>query len=1018
MPPFPAFGGPAQAPRHVIRIPTFQSPTRQRTPARAPQNRDEERQARLGRRGGTGGSGEAQWASLDQLAQAGPASLAHLLGPRKGVAPVPSAARTSGEAGEAAQAKRARRSTRGAAGRAGEDEGREGGAAAPVGSASTSSSTAPVATASSSAAAAPAAAPTRGPRIPRAALRRPGAPFLGPAVPAAAALSSAPAPAPLAAPVPPHKSNAPPLDSPPPIQSGTSAAPSLAGKAYRRPSDGARPSAAAAAAAVGPVKEKPAGKRRRVEQVDERDEATSPSSKKVKAPAAPAGRRAPRAAGVTAKAPVVLVPAAPSPHKAPVKPSTAGKKRAAIEPASPARKQPAAAPAPLRKEKKRAREETVGVNSEDEDEAVQLALVGAPSPKARKRATVHDDEDDMTIVQRKPTKRPRARPVAPAPPSPPPPSPPPPPRPKKSSRAGIPPTPAATPASASSSPPPQRQAPAKKKAASTAKHVVVVTVRKGGNTGALNALDVVVGESATAFERLLDETDDTRGKKALKLLRKRVQDPLMNCSSLISTISSTSKALVAARARARKLRDELDEAFTLMSAYAVLSSSLWSFLGYPSACTAAECSGVSSSSKAVRASPDAEAAKVNHLFRLPVELLVIIIKLVDDAGEGPYLARVSRALVPVARRLAFRKVMVTSHERLHRLVNVVRASPAVAESVVELHIDFAAWDKQDLPPTPTLLAFLRALVHLEHLSITESPSLIDLILSTPDLASVLPNLRSLDLALRTAGSSSFTVDRGARLLESDDIALDGLGVTAPTSARHIVAHSAPTVPPPLQHVSLKLPLHPDSRVASLLGTLEHVRDVGLHDMALPSPSPLHSILRLLPNPTLVTSLSLSQLAAEANPRPLADALKHFTALETLELKRGMSYVATSAALEPLERLVELRLARGLKPEPEDLRAIVRRPGTLERIVLDAIPLESHLEAVREPGRAYPWAVDDLLDLVPLAAAHGVALCGAAIERAQHERARRTRWEAERAGTVAVEDVGSSVYFSSRQCSWP
>jgi len=35
--------------------------------------------------------------------------------------------------------------------------------------------------------------------------------------------------------------------------------------------------------------------------------------------------------------------------------------------------------------------------------------------------------------------------------------------------------------------------------------------------------------------------------------------PFRSQSNLISTLSSTSKALTAARARARKLRDELDE---------------------------------------------------------------------------------------------------------------------------------------------------------------------------------------------------------------------------------------------------------------------------------------------------------------------------------------------------------------------------------------------------------------------------------------------------------------------------
>ncbi|KPV73016.1 uncharacterized protein RHOBADRAFT_55258 [Rhodotorula graminis WP1] len=996
MPPFPAFGGAAQAPRHVIRIPTFQSPTRQRTPAREPQNRDEERQARLGRRGG---AGEAQqWASLDQLAQAGPASLAHLLGPRKGAAAAPSAAAvasaTSG-AGTEAHARRARRSTRGAAGRTGEGEG---GAAAQV--ASTSRSAASVDTASSSAPAAPATAPTRGPRIPRAAVRRPGPPLLGPVVPAAAASSSAPAPVPPVAPAPPPQAKAL-QQSPPRRLSGTSAAPSLAGKAYRRPSDVARPSTAAA---VAPVKEKTAAKRRRVEQVDERNEASSPppQAKKVKAPAAPsapAGRRVPRAAGLTAKSPAVEVAAAPIPHEAAVKPSTAGKKRAAVEPAPLARKAPAppaALPPATRKEKKRAREATPAAASEDEDEdeAVQLALVGAPSPKARKRAAVRDDEDegDVTLsIQFKPAKRPRARPAAPALSSPPLPSPPRPPvRSKTSSRAVAPPSPASAPARASSSPPPQLRQLVKKKVASTAKHVVVSTVRKRGNSGALNALDVVVGASATTFERLLDETDGRRSKKALKLLRKRVEEPLMNCTS------------------------------AFMHAYTLLSSSVRSILGYLEPCSAAECSG-GASSRAARSHDDVDRApKFNHLGRLPAELLFLIGELVDEAGGGPYLARVSRMLVPIARHLAFRKVTVVKPEHVRRLCDIVKSSSAVAESVVELHIDLAACDTQNLPSRPTWLALLRALVHLERLDVLDAPSLIDLVLSSPNLNSVLPDLRSLDLALRPVGSSSTNVERGARVLENDDVIYDKLGVSVPAPVGRIASLPAPANPPPLRRISLTLPLHADSLAVSFLRTLEHVREVAVHDTTLPPSSPINTILGHLPNPDLVTSLSLSQLA-DADQAHLADALEPFTALETLELGGGTLHVATRAAIERSERLVELRLARGLDIELDELREVVCAPGALERIVLDAVPLDCGVEHEheREPGQAHRSATDDLLDLVPLAAAHGVTLDGAAIELARDVRTRRTR-SAERArrAAVPVEEVGVSAYFSSRQCSWP
>ena len=421
-------------------------------------------------------------------------------------------------------------------------------------------------------------------------------------------------------------------------------------------------------------------------------------------------------------------------------------------------------------------------------------------------------------------------------------------------------------------------------------------------------------------------------------------------------------------------------------------------------------------------SPAQQPLKVNQLFRLPIELLIIIAELVNEAGQGPYLARVSRALVPVARHLAFHKVTVTQPEHLRRLCDIVGGSSPIAESVVELELDFvSAPDEENLPPTPTFIAFLGALVHLEHLSISNSSELAAFVLSSTNLASCQPKLRSLAVALPSGGPpSSFQLFRARRL--DDTRSMDDSIITSISSPRHRDASicAAPLEPPPVQRVSLTGPLHLHPGVASFFNTLVNAHDIGLHATTCSYPSALPYLLRALPSPTLVTSLSLSQPAVK-DPTSLAGALARFSALETLELGRGTWCAETRAALEGLERLVELRLPRGADVQVDELRELVCARSRLEHIELDVVTLPGEAEDASESSaaRSAPsCTLDDLLDLVPLAAAHGVELGGPSIMLARAEQAMRTEREAERARAAVEEERGASLYFSSRQCSWP
>ncbi|TNY21549.1 hypothetical protein DMC30DRAFT_196815 [Rhodotorula diobovata] len=557
MPPFPSFG--STAPAAVIRIPTFQSPTHQRSPTRAPLNREEQRAARLGRRGG---SGEAQqWTSLGQLAQAGPASLAHLLAPRKGAAV---ACATRSEETDR-RTKSARRSTRGPPAREAAHDA-PAGAAGPVASTS-AAAPAPAPTAAVSGADAPPPRP-RGPRIPRAALRRP----VAPPSPARPVHAPAPAPAPAPAVVCTAADRSP---QPPRRLSGTLAAPSRAGKAFRRESAAAgsgAPVPAPASAPAAAVLSAPA-KRRRVEQVDvEEDEADGAGAASepdwgaqkgkvaaVDAPA-PAAKRRPRAAGaakVTGSAaapdaqpvletrPAKARPAAPRP-----------KKRAVLEPLLPPGEVVAAASSPQAKKRRRA--PVAGTKDATEAEREE----SSPVAKARKRtvsggssrAKKPETSTAPTKDETKPAKRARAKPAAlastmlsPAPPSSPP-----------HVRSSPAPDPDAT---SSPRPPPRAAGRKKKESAPVAakEQLHIETLRSKGNAGAVNALDVVIDASKRAFDSLLDDTTGARARRALKLVRARVHSPLVECSALISTHAETSKALKAAKARTKELRAELEE---------------------------------------------------------------------------------------------------------------------------------------------------------------------------------------------------------------------------------------------------------------------------------------------------------------------------------------------------------------------------------------------------------------------------------------------------------------------------
>ncbi|BGP52001.1 hypothetical protein JCM10450v2_007972 [Rhodotorula kratochvilovae] len=512
MPPLPPFAAPSGA---QIRIPTFLSPTAKRSPTRAPQNRDEERAARLKTTGG---------------AEDGASSVTASQAP---VAPEPEKKRRKSEKDKAK-----RRSTRGgqAAREADEDAPPAPPAAAPG----------PVAATSTAPAAPVTPAPTkRAPRLPRAAAR-----------------SSTAAPAPAPASQLEEEAGERRL-------SGTRDAPSLAGKGYRRDSkEGAEPvlsakgkgreSLAKATTAV----EK--GKGRAEEPALEKEEVNTKGPRR-RSKAAPTS-----AADVTEDAPPAvpaLAPAKKAPWRSSARPaaSTAGtKKRPAAEP-EPADEQPA--PAAVAPPAKKRRQTTVVQPApgpdvvEDVEEEVVTTAVPVPTKKARASTAGARKKGGKAAAV--PADKPAERPRPASPPSSSPPSPPVP-RAGPSRLRNAPQSPSPT-DSASSSPPPAvkgtNKTPATKKdaPAGKTKQIRIATLRTRGNAGALNALDVVLGGSVRVLARAVDDTDDPRARKVLKAAHGRVQRALLSRSMLLSSHTRASKALAAAKARAKKLRGELLE---------------------------------------------------------------------------------------------------------------------------------------------------------------------------------------------------------------------------------------------------------------------------------------------------------------------------------------------------------------------------------------------------------------------------------------------------------------------------
>ncbi|GAA5997683.1 uncharacterized protein JCM10292_001024 [Rhodotorula paludigena] len=528
--PFTSGAAPAQS----IRIPTFTSPTAQHKTA-VPVTREEARAARIKQPNSAN-----QWTSLSALANAGPSSLAHLLGRRD--EPTPSTSTTEpAEALPEPTKKPKRRST----------------------------------------------VLPRKRTTPKASLPAPEPVQASPPVPSS---SAAPAPTASTGVIAAPRAAEGPVD-PPRRLSGTPAAPSLAGKAYRRPSDPESSVASTATVRTAAASLTQGAKRRRssmkakaqeeakrlqkedkgkgkavepdgppapeslkmqrrkstrAAEAAEQDEAPVPTTKKARrsstrasaaaavpevGPSGVARKRAPRAAATGKDKDAAPQPAAPEPD-AGVEPE----QPAALEVDTPPSPPPQEAPRPAKRRRSSAarapalaaREESSASAEKGEGkkrrQPKSTATDAAAVPR-KKRRTSAASTSSSTSAPASPPRAGQSRRKRPTPPSP----------------------------STEDDQPDVQDEPVAKKA------IRIATERLKGNKGKLNVLDVVAGGSKRLLERLQSNAKDARTLQLLKRFSANVQGPLLERSALVSTFTNTSTSLSSARQRAKKLRQQLLE---------------------------------------------------------------------------------------------------------------------------------------------------------------------------------------------------------------------------------------------------------------------------------------------------------------------------------------------------------------------------------------------------------------------------------------------------------------------------
>ncbi|GAA5927222.1 hypothetical protein JCM3775_002483 [Rhodotorula graminis] len=272
----------------------------------------------------------------------------------------------------------------------------------------------------------------------------------------------------------------------------------------------------------------------------------------------------------------------------------------------------------------------------------------------------------------------------------------------------------------------------------------------------------------------------------------------------------------------------------------------------------------------------------DHLARLPVELVFMICELVHESGQGPYLARLSKAFVPVGRRLAFGKVQVKKRVHLERLCKVVDWSSDVGAAMVGVALDMVEDDAVVGPTRVEVSSFLRRLVNVEALHIDNSPMAVGVVLeAADDQAPVLPRLVKLRIKGPPDGPTSLfdpdhyrNLHKYTRLRELELLAAN----VAPTSMSSTEVSAQPLLSP-ITLLALGGNLSGDEAAFSLLSSFASVTHLALCDFPPAGPpQDLSPLLDAVQAPALVKALVLVQGAP--GPGLAADSLVRLVNLES------------------------------------------------------------------------------------------------------------------------------------------
>ncbi|GAA5927289.1 hypothetical protein JCM3775_002504 [Rhodotorula graminis] len=373
----------------------------------------------------------------------------------------------------------------------------------------------------------------------------------------------------------------------------------------------------------------------------------------------------------------------------------------------------------------------------------------------------------------------------------------------------------------------------------------------------------------------------------------------------------------------------------------------------------------------------------DRLTQLPAELFITICELVHASKEGPYLAFISRAFVPVARKLAFREVTVNQYDHLQALCEVIGASEPVAGFIEVLNLDLrGSRPDRGVPRTAILTSTFRRLTNLYKLGVTSSSRLAKFAVSPAPKA--LPSLTVLEITDPLDGWANPFAPRNLRHLNNYPI-LDRLNLEVDRDSDSLGRYRPDPEHQPwfgdFEWLGLSGPLSRNPAVPDLLTCFGIVEELSLHDESDSDAATLPALFEEILLRDWVFVLSIRQMALD--PAPLVPALRPFKQLEAIEFRRGTWSSAMLPVLQALKSLEHLFFFPNSGVSTDDLRRMISGTTKLERlkyICLNVLWWDDDEDALVGWGRGFN--LSGVIGLLAVADAAGVELEGVAVDIAR------------------------------------